>query len=136
MDAMADGAAIRQSTARRKIVLPSRRTVIASVVALALAFGGALWIALPSSAETTDDAYIGADATVVAPQVRGLITGVLVKDNQPVKAGDILVRIDAEELDASVAAARADLANAEGGLASARGALVILEAEERLAVAN
>jgi membrane fusion protein (multidrug efflux system) len=116
--------------------LPSRRTVIASVVALAIAVGGAVWIALPPSAESTDDAYIGADATAVAPEVRGLVTDVRVKDNQTVKAGDALVTIDAEEFDSRVESARADLANAEGGVAAAHGALVSLDAEEQLASAN
>jgi membrane fusion protein, multidrug efflux system len=135
MDARVDTDAAEQKP-KRKLNLPSRRTVIASVVALAIAIGGAVWIALPPSAETTDDAYIGADATVVAPQVRGLVADVLVKDNQAVKAGEILVRIDPEEFDARVAAARADLANAEGGVAAAHAALTSLDAEERLASAN
>jgi membrane fusion protein, multidrug efflux system len=121
---------------RRKLNLPSRRTMIASIVALAIAIGGALWIALPPSAETTDDAYVAADVTVVAPQVRGLTSAVLVKDNQAVKAGDVLVKIDPEEFDARVAVARADLANGQGGLAAARGAIVSLDAEEKLASAN
>ena len=46
--------------------LPSRRTVIASVVALAIAIGGAVWIALPPSAESTDDAYIGGDIASIS----------------------------------------------------------------------
>jgi membrane fusion protein (multidrug efflux system) len=95
-----------------------------------------VWIALPPSAETTDDAYVGADTTALAPQVRGVVADVLVKDNQPVKAGDVLVKIDPEEFDAKVAAARADLASAEGGVAAAHGALTSLDAEERLASAN
>ena len=135
MDAMTNAAAIDQQKPRKSF-LPSRRTVMASTIALAVAIGGAVWIALPPSAETTDDAYVGADATVVAPQVRGLVAEVLVKDNQAVKAGELLVRIDPEEFDARVAAARADLANAEGGVAAAHGALTSLDAEERLASAN
>jgi membrane fusion protein, multidrug efflux system len=136
MDAKTSVAASGLEQPRRKIGLPSRRTVIACVVALAVAVGGAVWIALPPSAESTDDAYINADATAVAPQVRGLVAEVLVRDNQSVKIGDLLVKIDSEEFDAKVAAARADLANAEGGVAGAKGALVSLDAEERLAAAN
>jgi len=136
MDAKVSAAAIGQEKPQRKLNLPSRRTLIAAVIALAAAIGGAVWIAVPPSAESTDDAYIGADATTVAPRVRGLVAEVLVKDNQTVKAGDALVKIDPEEFDARVAAARADLANAEGGVAAAHGALVSLDAEERLAAAN
>jgi membrane fusion protein (multidrug efflux system) len=136
MDAMTKAVGSGLEKPRRRLNLPSRRTMVASVVALIIAVGGAVWIALPPSSETTDDAYIGADATVVAPQVRGIVADVLVKDNQAVKAGDVLVKIDPEEFDAKVAAARADLANAEGGVAAAHGALVSLDAEERLASAN
>src|SRR6201996_4654138 len=136
MDAMTKAVGSGLEKPRRRLNLPSRRTMIASVVALIIAVGGAVWIAMPPSSEVTDDAYIGADATVVAPQVRGLVAEVLVKDNQAVKAGDVLVKIDPEEFDARVAAARADLANAESGVAAAHGALVSLDAEQRMASAN
>jgi membrane fusion protein (multidrug efflux system) len=86
--------------------------------------------------EKTDDAYIGADVTTVAPRVRGFVADVLVRDNQTVHAGDPLVRIDSEEFDARVATARAELADAQAGVASARAALTSLDAEESLAVAN
>jgi membrane fusion protein, multidrug efflux system len=136
MDAITNSVGSGLEKPRRRLSLPSRRTTIAVVVALSVAIGGAVWIAMPPSTETTDDAYIGADSTVVAPQVRGVVAEVLVQDNQAVKAGDVLVKIDPEEFDAKVAAARADLANAEGGVAAAHGALVSLDAEERLASAN
>jgi membrane fusion protein (multidrug efflux system) len=124
-------------TARaRRFRLPSRRTLAVAAIAIGAAVGGALWIAAPASSESTDDAYVAADATSVAPKVRGLVAQVLVVDNQPVKAGDPLVRIDPEEFDARVATAEADLADAEAGVASARAALASLEVEERLAAAN
>ena len=43
---------------------------------------------------STDDAYVGADNTVVAPKVAGYVHALLVSDNQPVKAGQLLARID------------------------------------------
>ncbi|WP_232476361.1 HlyD family secretion protein [Flavisphingomonas formosensis] len=136
MDAMTSVAAAEQEKHRRKLKLPSRRTLVASGVALAIALAGAAWIATPPAVETTDDAYVGADATTVAPKVRGLVASVLVRDNQAVKAGQPLVRIDPEEFDAKVSAAEADLADAEAGVASAKAALVSLAAEERLASAG
>ena len=42
----------------------------------------------------TDDAYVQADNTLIAPRVSGYISQVLVDDNQPVKAGEVLARID------------------------------------------
>jgi membrane fusion protein (multidrug efflux system) len=103
---------------------------------VAIALGGAAWILAPATSQTTDDAYIRADATSVAPKIRGLVVEVLVRDNQSVKTGDPLVRIDPEEFDARVATASADLADAEAGVASSQASLVSLDAEEELAAAN
>lgn len=123
-----------QPAAGRK--LPARRTLLAAGLAIVAASAGAAWIAAPASTQSTDDAYIGADATAVAPKIRGLVAQVLVRDNQTVKAGEPLVRIDAEEFDARVGTARADLADAEAGIAAAQAALASLDAEEHLATAN
>jgi membrane fusion protein (multidrug efflux system) len=115
---------------------PSRRTLVVGAAALAVAVAGAAYIAAPATSVSTDNAYVGADATAVAPKVRGLVAEVLVHDNQTVRAGDPLVRIDAEEFDARVATAHADLADADAGVAAAQAALLSLDAEERLAAAN
>jgi membrane fusion protein (multidrug efflux system) len=115
---------------------PGKRTLLVSGAALAAAAGGALWITARPSSESTDDAYIAVDATTVAPKVRGLVGAVLVRDNQAVRAGDPLLRIDPEEYDAKAATGQADLADAEAEIAAARAALVSLTAEERLALAN
>jgi membrane fusion protein (multidrug efflux system) len=112
------------------------RGLIALSLALLLSGGGTAWILAPSTNESTDDAYVGVDATTIAPKVRGLVAEVLVHDNQSVHIDDPLVRIDAEEFDARVAGARADLAVAEAGVAAGRAALVSLDAEQRLAAAN
>jgi membrane fusion protein (multidrug efflux system) len=127
-------AAVKPPPRRR---LPfSNRTAIAVGAALVLAVAGATWIALPKDAESTDAAYVEADSTVVAPKVRGLVAEVLVTHNQRVRAGDPLVRIDAEEFDAHVASATADVLNAEASVAGAKAALTSLDAEQRLAAAN
>jgi membrane fusion protein (multidrug efflux system) len=132
---MPDEVAARPAPMRRKLT-PSRRTALVAVIGIAAAIGGSLYIIAPPSHESTDDAYIGADVTTVAPKVRGLIAKILVQDNQSVHAGDPLVRIDPEEFDARVATARADLADAQASVASAQAALVSLDAEEQLAAAN
>jgi membrane fusion protein, multidrug efflux system len=120
----------------RRFARPGRRMLIASALAVLVAIAGIAWVLAPASSESTDDAYIGVDATTVAPKVRGLVSRVLVLDNQRVRAGDPLVQIDAEEFDAKVATAKADLADTEAGVASARAALLSLDAEERLAAAD
>jgi membrane fusion protein (multidrug efflux system) len=116
--------------------LPGRRVLSVSALALAVAGGGALWITASPSVEATDDAYVAADSTTVAPKVRGLVGAVYVRDNQVVRVGDPLVRIDPEEFDAKAASARADLADADANIAAARAALTSLDAEQRLAAAQ
>jgi membrane fusion protein (multidrug efflux system) len=138
MDAITSPAALQQDVAlaEKSRFRPTRRTLLASGVAILIAVGGALWITAPAASASTDDAYIGADATSVAPKVRGLIAGIYVADNEQVRAGQPLAAIDPEEFDAKVAGAQARLADAHAGVAQARAALVSLAAEERLATAN
>jgi membrane fusion protein (multidrug efflux system) len=59
--------------------------------------------------ESTDDAYVKADYTTVAPKVAGYISSVLVQDNQHVSAGQVLARIDDRDFRAALAQARADV---------------------------
>jgi membrane fusion protein, multidrug efflux system len=66
--------------------------------------------------ESTDDAYVKADSTIVAPKVSGYISEVLVGDNQPVKAGQLLARIDDRDFRAALAQADADVAAAEAAV--------------------
>ncbi|ATE72848.1 HlyD family secretion protein [Lysobacter capsici] len=112
---------------------PSRKAVIAVAVAVALAIGGAAYILSPKRSVSTDNAYLQADSSIVAPKVRGLVAQVLVNHNQVVKRGDALLRIDAEEFDAKVASAGADLQDARAAVQAAQAALVSLDAEQRLA---
>lgn len=73
--------------------------------------------------QSTDDAYIAADATLVAPQVAGNIVELLVEDHQPVRKGQLLARIDERDYAVAADIARADLARAEADLARARAAV-------------
>ncbi|HVJ56054.1 MAG TPA: HlyD family secretion protein [Aliidongia sp.] len=125
-------AAPRAIKARRTIP----RGLLALGLALAIAIGGATYILAARGSVSTDDAYTHADSTTVAPKIRGLVAEILVRDNQLVKAGDPLVRIDPEEFDARVDAAEADLQNAEASVGLAQAALVSLDAEEDLARSN
>ena len=52
------------------------------------------WYSVGRYMESTDDAYVGGDATVIAPKVQGFIATIAVKDNQTVHAGDVLATID------------------------------------------
>ena len=77
---------------------------------------GAYWWETGRYIESTNDAYLKADFTTVAPKVSGYIAQVLVEDNQPVTAGQILARIDDRDFSTAVAQAQADVANAEAGI--------------------
>ncbi|MFA7944759.1 HlyD family secretion protein [Pseudomonas brenneri] len=63
-----------------------------------------------AGSQATDDAYVKADFTIIVPEVAGVITEVLVADNQAVQAGDPLVRIDKRRLGIKVDAANASIA--------------------------
>jgi membrane fusion protein, multidrug efflux system len=62
---------------------------------------------------STDDAEVDAHVTPIASKIYGNISEILVLDNQQVKAGQILVRIDPRDSQAKVDQARAALALAE-----------------------
>ncbi len=58
---------------------------------------------------STDDAYVQADYTTTAPKVSGYISEVLVEDNQHVKAGQVLARIDDRDFRTALDQAHADV---------------------------
>ena len=123
-----------ENTLRRRFA--SRKAVIAVGLALTLGAAGAIYIAMPKSSVSTDNAYVQADSSVISPKVRGLVAEVLVEHNQRVRRGDALVRIDPEEFDARVASAQAEVQNARARQQSAQAALISLDAEEQLAASN
>jgi membrane fusion protein, multidrug efflux system len=63
--------------------------------------------------ESTDDAYLKADYTTVAPKIAGYIAAVLVHDNQTVEAGQVLARIDDRDFRAALAQADASVKASE-----------------------
>lgn len=89
---------------------------IAGVCVLAACIAGSIYVlnrpASLASTQATDDAYIKADMTLVAPQVAGQIVEVAVRDNQAVQAGDLLARIDDRDFVLAVRTAHARLAEA------------------------
>jgi len=123
-----EGPLVRPTLGGRLRALPKRALLIAGA-AIALALAGAWWIASPPTAVSTDDAYLKADSTIIAPKIHGLVLAILVRDNQHVRAGQPLVQIDPEEYQQDVTSASADVASAAASLAQ-------LGAQEALAAAN
>ncbi|MGH8504693.1 MAG: HlyD family secretion protein [Stenotrophobium sp.] len=94
------------------------RFLIVAVAVLALAAGGYRWWTHSRFFESTDNAYIRADITVITPRVSGEVVALAVQDNQPVKAGDLLLQIDPRDYQARLANAQAAVAAAQAALAA------------------
>ena len=83
------------------------RAVLALIVAAGAVGGGAYWWQTARFQETTDNAYVEGDISVVSPLIEGKVATVKVGDNQAVRAGDVLVTIDDADYRAKVAQAEA-----------------------------
>jgi membrane fusion protein, multidrug efflux system len=104
----------------KRSLRPSRAAIKRAALGLALVLGvvavadfGYGYLTTGRYLESTDDAYVKADSTIVSPKVSGYIAEVLVGDNQPVKAGQLLARIDDRDFKTALAQARADVAASE-----------------------
>ena len=113
-DSTRTGATLERPLPWRRILL-SAGSAIALLAVVAI---GVRWYTVGRFIESTDDAFVGGDITVLAPKVAGFIATVAVTDNQNVRAGELLVRLDDRDFkaaldraQAAVAAQRAQLAN-------------------------
>src|ERR1700719_2046739 len=97
----------------RRLVLPVGIALF--LIVAAVAYGGYYWV-VGRFLESTDDAYVQADSTIIAPQVPGYLREVLVGDNQPVKAAQPLAKIDDREYVAALDQAKADVATAQADI--------------------
>jgi membrane fusion protein, multidrug efflux system len=110
----------------RRNGLPHRRPVVLAIGAMLLAAtagGGYLYLDYAGHFQSTDDAFIAARQSALAPKVSGYITAVPVTDNEHVAAGDVIARIDdrdyriaLEQAEAQVAAAQASIENIDAQL--------------------
>ncbi|MFT4118431.1 HlyD family secretion protein [Bradyrhizobium sp.] len=102
---------------------PSRQAIKRAALGLALALGVAVagdfgysYLTTGRYLESTDDAYVKADSTIIAPKVSGYIAQVLVGDNEKVRAGQALAKIDDRDFKAALDQARADVAAADASV--------------------
>jgi membrane fusion protein (multidrug efflux system) len=102
---------------------PSRRAIRRAALALAAALSvaaaadfGHYYLTTGRYLETTDDAYVKADSTIVAPKVSGYISEVLVADNEKVAAGQLLARIDDRDFRTALNQAKADVTASEAAV--------------------
>jgi membrane fusion protein (multidrug efflux system) len=85
--------------------LSLKRLALAGAAMAVLAGGGWYgrdWWTTGRFIESTDDAYVGGNVTSLAPHVSGFIADVLVNDNQHVRAGQVLVRLDQRDFQAAL----------------------------------
>jgi membrane fusion protein (multidrug efflux system) len=97
--------------------------IVLLLVLSASAGFGFYWWTTARFLQSTDDAYLRADEVTVAPKISGYVGEVLVRENQPVTAGQPLVRIDPANYRATLArqiamrdARRAEVATSQAQL--------------------
>ena len=116
----------------RRLKRPRKRVIslIAAVLVLvAAAIYGWRWWNVGRFLEETDNAYVRADIVVISPKIPGYVTQVAVEDNQPVRAGDILLRIEDRDYRARVDQAQADADAAEARVAAGEAAIANIDAQ-------
>ena len=106
--AIAVPAPVAAKPGRRRII------VIAAATLLAGAALGCYYWAFVAPYESTDDAFVEADVTPIAPQVAGRVLRVGVSDNQEVRQGAVLFEIDPSDYKTKLDEARSELAAARG----------------------
>src|SRR5216683_1674105 len=119
----ADAPAIKKFNFRRLLMAGAAVAVLASAVW----YGWDYWT-FGRFLVSTDDAYVKADNTTVAPKVSGYLHEVLVGDNERVKAGQVLARIDERDFRVALDQAKADVAAARAAIASKQAQLGVQQA--------
>lgn len=112
----------RDSIAEKKNRKPSRKQMAVAELILIAGLGvaalGYYWWTVGRFIESTDDAYVGGDVTVIAPKVDGFIAQLAITDNQRVHAGDLLIKLDDRDYRAALAKARAAVETQKATLAN------------------
>jgi membrane fusion protein (multidrug efflux system) len=113
------------------------RLILPVLLLAALGGGGSYgwhWWTVGRFLETTEDAYLQADKVTVAPRIAGHVAEVLVGDNQPVKAGDVIARLDDREYRVMLKQAEAEVGKNRAQLLGT--AAAILQQQAQVASAN
>lgn len=109
--------ASRRNNRQRLLIGAGSALVALGVVALSL-----YWATTGRYLETTEDAYVRADWVAISPRVTGYVAEVVVQDDQRVKAGDVLVRLENRDYQAMSDQARAAVQQAQAALDAAQAA--------------
>jgi membrane fusion protein (multidrug efflux system) len=112
-DRPATGAAAVRAPGARKPGRGRAGLIVAAALVVGAGLGGYYW-EFVAPYESTDDAFVEADVTPVAPQVAGRVFRVPVSDNQEVSQGAVLFEIDPSDYQTRLDQAEAELAAAHG----------------------
>jgi membrane fusion protein, multidrug efflux system len=117
--ALLQRAELQSRPRRRALIVLSALALLAGVLAVGYRIFGA-------DRQRTDDAQVEGHISSVSSRVAGQVVRVLVRDNQHVQAGELLVELDERELTIRLAAERADLAAAQAELGLAQSQLSLV----------
>lgn len=107
----------------------SPRTLLIGLVALAvLAAAIVYYLVFVAPYESTDDAFVDGYVSLVSSRVPGQVSRLLVRDNQEVREGDVLVELDPRDYQAILTQARAELEAARSQEAQSRAQLEVSQA--------
>jgi len=140
-----DGGKTRTGERRKKLLI-----AVGAVVALLAVYFGLNWFFVGRYLVSTDNAYVGADMSIIAPRVSGYVASVSVPANARVKAGDVLATLDDGDYrlaveqaaariatqDASIARFDRQIVAADAATEQARASLAGAEADQRRADAD
>ena len=88
---------IRKPTSKRPLYKRPAVLIVAAIVLLIGAMIGVRYWLYARSHESTDDAFIDGHIIQISPKASGYVAKVYVTDNQQVKAGDLIVELDARD---------------------------------------
>jgi membrane fusion protein (multidrug efflux system) len=134
MSDVAPGATVQRVGTGRRRRRGLALAVVGVVALVAAAYGIRAWRYWDRHV-STDDAFVEAHVSPVSARVRGTVIAVLARDNEEVRAGAPLVRLDPRDLEVKVHQARAALATAEGRLRMASAGVPLTDDSTRTQVA-
>ena len=131
-EASTPAARSRPRVARRTLALAG----LVLAVGLGAAWYGYQWWTVGRFVESTDDAYAGGNVTPISPHVAGFVAEILVADNQYVRAGQVLIRLDDRDFRAAVDHATAIVGQRRATLASLQATYLLQQSTIRQARAE
>ncbi len=110
--------------------LRAHRALVLAIAAIAIAIGVGVivWWISASHYESTDDAFIDARTVIISAQLNAQVVDVPVTDNQLVKAGTVLVRLDRSDYQAAADQGKAQVDQAQANVANLKAQIAAQQA--------